>query len=576
MSSYTSKLKKLGNRRLNQQNSLIPAAKKLADKKIGKINDDYNIPTAIENTINHPNLKALSDSRKYEGYEGLEASIKRRINLMDASNHNIKFRQNEWSKCKSDICYWVNSFVWTYDPRTEPRTLPFDLFPKQEEYLNWVYDRLNNKESGLVEKSRDMGLTWLSCAVAAHQWLFYPESKVTIGSRKEMLVDRLGDPDSIFEKLRMLIRLLPKWMLPSDYLDAYLRIINYDNNSAITGEAGKQLGRGGRAGLCLVDEYAFVENADSIDAALSQTGNCILYISTPNGQNAFYRKRMSGKIPVFRFHWKQDPRKDEEWYKKMESTLDPHVLAQEINIDYTSSVEGLVIPSEWVIASLEFPLYFEDSGEVIAGLDISDDGNCFNVIVIRKGIRVIHIEAWNKTDTVETAYKAKLICDKYKVNRLYYDSIGVGAGVGGVLRKQDYLSFDYFPLGNASAIDRNWEEFNYRNGKEIFINARAERWWSLRVRFEKTAAYTRKIKAKDYDPNEEVDWHNLISIPNHDQLIPQLSWPKWDHNDRGLIRIESKADMKKRGIPSPDYADALSYAFTPIDPGASWMLGLIK
>jgi phage terminase large subunit len=55
----------------------------------------------------------------------------------------------------------------------------------------------------------------------------------------------------------------------------------------------------------------------------------------------------------------------------------------------------------------------------------------------------------------------------------------------------------------------------------------------------------------------------MISIPNHPELIAQLSLPLWQTTDTGKTKLESKPDMKKRGVGSPDFADALAYRYAP-------------
>ena len=100
---------------------------------------------------------------------------------------------------------WVRDWVWTYDPRREPAYIPMIPWGKQCEYLEWLLARLEWREDGLVEKSRDAGVTWLNCAFAVWMWLYRAGCKVGIGSRKQQLVDEIGNPDSIFGKLRILI-----------------------------------------------------------------------------------------------------------------------------------------------------------------------------------------------------------------------------------------------------------------------------------------------------------------------------------------------------------------------------------
>lgn len=484
----------------------------------------------------------------------LKASIERRVALIEECAKDLSRQREELAKCKADPLYWINNWVWTYDPRRSPATIPFDLFPKQAEFITWLGDRVEGRESGLVEKSRDAGLTWLCGAFAVHRWLFIPGSKIAFGSRKQDLVDKLGDPDSIFEKFRSLLKSLPAWQVPRSCSTGYLKFINPENGNTITGEAGDQMGRGGRSSIYFLDEFAFVERAQRVDAAVSENTDVIVYVSTPNGPgNSFAKKRFSGKYPVFRIHWRDDARKGEEWYAKKKATLDPVVLAQEIDIDYNASIEGVTIPAAWVLAAVNLKLYPIDRKRY-AGLDIADEGLNDNVLIIRKGSVVETVEGWHAGNTTQTAHKARQICDRQQIERLNYDCVGVGAGVGGTLASFPDLPFELQPVnGGNSCSEREWSEFDDRTSKQLFRNLRAELWWLLRRRFEKT--YEKVNLISDY-PDDE-----LISIPNHSELIAQLSQPLHKYTDTGLIAIESKQDMKKRGVNSPDYADALVYCF---------------
>ncbi len=70
--------------------------------------------------------------------------------------------------------------------------------------------------------------------------------------------------------------------------------------------------------------------------------------------NPFAQKRHSGRIPVFTFHWRNDPRKDEQWYEKECLKIDnPVIVAQELDLNYQASVEGILIPAEWVQAAID-------------------------------------------------------------------------------------------------------------------------------------------------------------------------------------------------------------------------------
>ena len=221
------------------------------------------------------------------------------------------YRENPWD--------FISDWGFTFDPRltaqNKPAVIPFILWPRQVEYLKWLMNRYRHQERGMVEKSRDCGVTWLSVGFAVCGWVCIDGFSVGFGSRKEQYVDTKGDFDSIFEKIRFFIDYIPKELQPNGWNpkehSAHMRIKNPENDSSITGEAGPQIGRGGRKAVFFVDEAAFVENQLAVDNALSQNTNCQIDISTPNGNgNLFYKKRMeryNNTERLFVFDWRAQP-----------------------------------------------------------------------------------------------------------------------------------------------------------------------------------------------------------------------------------------------------------------------------
>src|SRR5436309_2569458 len=100
------------------------------------------------------------------------ASIARRLTHLRRLRESPRLQGLELAVCARDCARWVNRWGFTYDPREPATTLPFDLFTRQAEFLRWLAERECLQEDGLVEKSRDMGVTWLCCAYALHGWLF--------------------------------------------------------------------------------------------------------------------------------------------------------------------------------------------------------------------------------------------------------------------------------------------------------------------------------------------------------------------------------------------------------------------
>lgn len=482
----------------------------------------------------------------------------------------------ELARCERDIWYWVNNYCWTYDPREADPELPFNLFARQEEFLGWLEERQAQQENGLAEKCRDVGFTWLTAAFAMHRWLFRKGVAIGFGSRKLDLVDKIGDPKCIFDKIRFLLYRLPAWMLRAQAKgfarrlhDGHCKLINPMQGSSITGEGGDNIGRGGRTTIYFVDEAAFLEHPDLVDAALSMNTRIRIDVSTPNGMgNSFYRRRHGGKIAVFTFRWWEDPRKDDAWYKKQEALLDPVIVAQEIDINYAASVEGIVIPAKWVLAAVDLDklLVGEDGepvralGRVVAGMDVSTSGKNKSVFIPRLGPLVLGVETWSGENTTQSAYKAADFARAYHAKTVNYDVMGVGEGVRGTLESSEQaLPFRAVPIrGGDAPSDDVWPD--ERTSKQIFHNRRAELWWKLRVRFQK--AWELKEKGVPH-PFEEI-----ICIPNHAQLISELSMPIAVKTQVGKIKIESKEDMRKRGVASPDHADALSY--TEAGEGGNW------
>lgn len=466
---------------------------------------------------------------------------------------------------------FTNDWACTYDPRNVerqlPAVIPFVLFDKQYEWLQFIHDCWRNSEDGLTEKSRDMGVTWLSVAAACEFWLFQPSVSVGFGSRKEPLVDRIGDPDSIFEKIRIYLRLIPREFLPigvpggehekrlyNEKKDAtFMKVINIENGSTITGESGDNIGRGGRKSIYFKDESAFYERPKLIEASLSQTSNCKQDISTPNGVgNPFYEKRHNGKIKVFSFNWRSDPRKGEEWYEKQKNKLDAIALAQEVDMDYAASRAGQVIPGRWIQAAvmLHEKLGLRPSGTKRAGLDVADEeGVDINVFSDCIGTVVGDIEEWKGCDLTETAWRAVELATSNKCEYVNFDSIGVGAGIRGPSKAS---SVKFFGIASSSkdlrgTVINNHEKLN----KDHYENLRAMMWWEMRIRCQRAWLHVQGKAVFALD--------DMVSLPNHPGLIADLSMPTYDHTDAGKIIIDPKKELPK----STNYADSVLLNFAP-------------
>lgn len=271
--------------------------------------------------------------------------------------------QADWdaenTKCAEDTIYWFRWWAWSTDPRPNaPLTeMPFVPFPFQEKYIHWIeYTAFTLRTSGLVEKSRDMGATvgWVCWDVK--QWRFRDGFTSLLSTVDEDLVDSKKDPDTLFEKVRFQIKLLPEEMLPRGFELArdmpYMNIENAENHSVITGEAPTEnIGRQRRRTVALFDEFAsWRQGGYPQHTSASQTVPSIFKVSSVKGMlNKFAEESHSGHANIFRMNWRDHPWKTPAWYDALPyGYLGPPMtkeeIAQEVDCNYEASQPGRVFP----------------------------------------------------------------------------------------------------------------------------------------------------------------------------------------------------------------------------------------
>jgi len=236
-----------------------------------------------------------------------------RLDRWTACAHDPEQQEHERERCRRfGAAYFLAVWGWMDDPRISPTTerpigpTPFIPYPFQVAMLAWFDQRLTERgmtADGVVSKSRDMGATWNACGWALHGWLFRPSWQVRLVSRKEELVDRKNDMDSMFGKIDFMLDRLPAWMLPRNFDREIhrlsLRLHNPENGNGITGESttSKTL-RGGRTTVAIYDEAAFIPgflnvwatgaNAASVRLAISseslEEGDDFVKLRTGDGQ----------------------------------------------------------------------------------------------------------------------------------------------------------------------------------------------------------------------------------------------------------------------------------------------------
>ena len=173
-------------------------------------------------------------------------------------------------------------------------------------------------------------------------------------------------------------------------------------------------------------------------------------------------------------------------------------------------------------------------GEVEFGVDVATFGDDKTVVVMRRGMQAEVILERSKQSTTDTTKQVAMLADQYNPQVIRVDSIGEGRGVYDQLNEMRYPVEEF--IGGARPNDKR------------FLNKRAEAFWGVR----------------------NLLVAGSISLPNHSTLVNEMGTIHYlqTESDR-VIRVESKKALKKRLGHSPDFADALVYAFS--GQGFQWM-----
>lgn len=193
------------------------------------------------------------------------------------------------------------------------------------------------------------------------------------------------------------------------------------------------------------------------------------------------------------------------------------------------SEEGGLIPEVWVTAARHRNL--PKGGPVVLGVDVGGGGDA-STIGLRQGghFRIIHED--RNPDTMGTTGKVVEYLDKYNAEKAQVDVIGIGKGV----------------VDRGKELDRPFVGIHVgekATDPSRFVNQRAEWYWNLREKFE----------------------HGQVSLDEDDEdTAAELIELRYKRLSSGKIQIESKDDMKRRGIPSPNRAEAMMLAFAEPKP----------
>jgi len=160
---------------------------------------------------------------------------------------------------------------------------------------------------------------------------------------------------------------------------------------------------------------------------------------------------------------------------------------------------------------------------IIIGIDPARGGDK-TVIAVRQGRDVLAVRRFDEQDTMAVVGIVIDMIEEFNPAMTVIDEGGLGYGILDRLNEQRY---------KVRGVNFGWKSKNPR----MWQNKRSEMWGAMR------------------------EWLKTAAIPQDRRLKDDLTSPKKQFNSKGAILLEGKKEMKARGLPSPDAADALCVTF---------------
>lgn len=450
---------------------------------------------------------------------------------------------------------------------------PFE-FNQAQRYINSKLDqqlKLTGKVRACILKGRQQGCSTLIEGRYTHKIL------TKRGMKGYILTHEQEATNNLFEMTKRYIDNLPDGLAPTPEASTSTKLYFKSLDSGYTvGTAGnKGAGRSQTIQLFHGSEVAFwphaTEHAKGVMQAISRDeGTEVILESTANGiGNYFYNMWLGAVaqkneyIAIFvPWYWQNEyiantdgfvPTSDENelldhyardglsianlaWrrLKIAEFSNDYDVGWEQFKQEYpmTASeafrnpIDNAFINSQHVMRARKAQV--ESDSRLIIGVDVAIADTDKTAIIRRKGRLAYGLDKFKNHNTMEICGKLKRIIMEESPDKVYVDCIGVGAGVVDRMQEMGYTQVEGVNVSRSA------------NDKEKFKNLRAELWAECR------------------------DWMNQempVQLPDDDELHGELCSLGYKFNSNGQLQIESKDDLKARGMPSPDGADALCLTF---------------
>lgn len=265
----------------------------------------------------------------------------------------------ELKACKNNPVHFINRYIKFYDTQ-ENKQIDLQLWDFQEEYASAFYtDRFI-----LALKSRQLGFTTVTLALALHEALFHKNVRIVIMAQTE------NDASNLLNNIKYMFQYLPEWMKPQVGRDNTSTLEFPKLNSSISVQAcSPRAGRSIQATHIILDEFAFYNVSrksmdEDIYTAIYPTvsrGGRLTIISTPNGVGNYFHTLVSQAISkdndfrLFQLMWNVRKDRDQAWYEQTLRQLGPKKFAQEYECSFLQSGKPIFQSSYLKVATTRKP-----------------------------------------------------------------------------------------------------------------------------------------------------------------------------------------------------------------------------
>lgn len=285
--------------------------------------------------------------------------------------------------------------------------------------------------------------------------------------------------------------------------------------------------------LLICDEASAIPEAVFESAAGSMSGHTattILIGNPTRNTGLFFRThhQLSSEWKTMHVSCIDNPLVNKDFINQIASTYGEASNAYRVRVlgEFALRDDDSLIPADLVDAAMVRDIVVNTSEPIVFGCDIARFGGDRTVLMKRQGNVVLGYKFWSGEDLMGTVGRIVHEASMDKPAEILVDTIGLGGGVADRLRE----------LGHK-VIDVNVSESVAMN--QSAARLRDELWLSVKQWLETRA----------------------VRLPKDDELRQELISPTYTFTSNGKIKVESKAEMKRRGMRSCDIADALCITF---------------